>query len=120
MLSPEVGNDLAPEELDRLLHLGHGVGDEEQSGQRGDAGLLVDTDALADLCRAADEIALLEAAGLLAQRGAFERLQVFPELRAVEALYRLVVRATDRAGELRRDVDGAAVAPGLVGGAADV
>src|SRR5215467_15194998 len=42
------------------------------------------------------------------------------ELRAVEALHRLVVRAADRAGELRRDVDGAAVAPSFVGGAADV
>src|SRR6185503_1201711 len=35
--SGEVGNDLAPEQLDRVLHLGHGVGDEEQAGARGDA-----------------------------------------------------------------------------------
>src|SRR5690348_7452054 len=120
MLSPEVGYDLAPEELDRLLHLGHGVGDEEQARQRRDAGLLVDPDALADLRRAADEIALLEAARLLAQRRAFQRFEMLVELRAVEALDGVVMRAADRARELRRDVDGAAVASGLVRRAADV
>src|SRR6267142_2029451 len=112
-LSLEVGNHVAPEEVDRLLHLGHGVGHEEQAGERGDARLLVDTNALADLGRAADQVALLEAPRLLAQRGALERLQVLVELRAVEALDRLVVRAPDRARELRRDVDLRSVAPGF-------
>src|SRR5881296_550145 len=120
MLSPEVGNDLAPEELDRLLHLGHGVRDEEQARERGDAGLLVDADALADLRGAADEIALLEAARLLAQRGALQRLEVLVELRAVEAFHPLLVRATDRTRELRGDVDRAAIAPDFVGGTPDV
>src|SRR5438309_8340566 len=80
MGSPEVGDDVAPEEVDRLLHLGHRVGDEEQAGERGHAGLLVDADPLADLRRAADEVALLEAARLLAQRGSLQRLQVLVEL----------------------------------------
>src|SRR6267142_1926691 len=103
MVSPEVGNDFAPEEVDRLVHLGHGVGHEEQAGERGDARLLVDADPLADLGRAADEVALLEAARLLAQRGALERLEMLVELRAVKARDRLVVRPADRAGELWRD-----------------
>src|SRR5205085_2256721 len=64
--------------------------------------------------------ALLEAARLLAQRGALQRLQVLPELRAVEALDRLLVSTTDRARELRCDVDRRTVAPGCVGGAPDV
>src|SRR5262245_25502738 len=120
MLSPEVGNDFATEELDRLLHLGYRVRDEQQAGQGGDAGLLVDADALADFRRAADEIALLEAARLPAQRRAAERLQMLVELRAVETLHRFVVGAADRAGELRRDVDRGAVAPRLVRRATDV
>src|SRR2546427_11261208 len=99
MLSPEVGNDLAPEELDRLLHLGHGVGHEEQARERGDAGLLADADALAALRRAADEVALLEAARLPAQRGALQRLQVLVELRGMETFHRLAVGAADQAGE---------------------
>src|SRR5262249_4184055 len=49
----EMGNDLAPEELDRLLHLGHCVGDEQDAGERGDADTLVESDALGDLRRAA-------------------------------------------------------------------
>src|SRR5262245_42869033 len=80
MISPEIWNDFASEEVDRFLHLRDGVRDEEQAGQRGDPRLLVRADALADLGRAADEVALLEAARLLAQRGALERLQVLVEL----------------------------------------
>src|SRR5262245_38747962 len=113
MMSPEVGNDLAPEQVDGLLHLWHGVGHEEQAGERGDPRLLVDANALADLGRTADEVALLEAARLLAERGALERLQVLVELRAVKARDGLVVRAADRAGKLRRDVEARAVAPDL-------
>src|SRR5690349_19391979 len=59
----EVGNDLAPEQVDRLLQLGHGVGDEEDPGAGGHARALVGADALADLLGAADQVALLEAAG---------------------------------------------------------
>src|SRR5207247_10906863 len=90
-----------------------GVGDQGQARVGRAAGLLVDANALADLRRAADQIALLEAARLLAQRGALERFQVLVELRAVETRDRLVVRAPDRAGELRRDVDAPAVAARL-------
>src|SRR4029453_4673208 len=115
MSSPEIGNDFAPEELDRLLQLGHSVGHEQQAGQRGDTRPLVGPHALADLGRAADQVALLEAARLLAQRGPLQRLEVLVELRALEALYRRLVGAADRAGELRRDVDLRALAPGLRG-----
>src|SRR5207249_9721315 len=70
-----------------------------RSRERGDARLLVDANPLADLRRAADEVALLEAARLLAQRGSLQRLQVLVELRGVEALHGLLVGAADRAGD---------------------
>src|SRR4029079_14138937 len=82
---------------------------------------LISADALADLRRAADEIARLEATRLLlAQGGLLQRLEMLVELRGVEALHRVVVRAPDRARELRRDVEPGAVAPGLGRRAVDV
>src|SRR2546426_1082547 len=89
--SLEVRDDLAAEQLDRLLHLGDRVCDEEQAGQGRDAGLRIDTDPLADLLGAPDQVALLEATGLLAERRLLERLEVLVELRAVEAPDRLEV-----------------------------
>src|SRR6266404_2391399 len=111
--SREVRDDLAAKELDRLLHLRDRAGNEEHARQGRDAGLDVDADPLADLLRAADQVALLEAAGLLAERGVLERLEMPIELRGVEALDRRLVGAADGDCELGRDVDLRAVAPGL-------
>src|SRR5262249_13267111 len=63
-----------------------------------------------DLLGAADQVSLLEAARLLAQRGLLERLQMLPQLGGVEATQRFFARAADRDRELRGDVDGGAVA----------
>src|SRR2546425_3724441 len=111
--SLEVRDDLAAEQLDRLLHLGDRVCDEEQAGQGRDAGLSIDTDPPADLLGASDQVALLEAAGLLAERRLLERLEVLVELRAVEAPDRLLMGPADGDRELRRDVDLRSVAPSL-------
>src|SRR5437660_3038886 len=99
----EVRYDFAPEQLDRVLHLRHGVRDEEHTGQRRHAGGGVDTDALGDLVGAADQIALLESARLLAERRSLQRFEVLVELRGVKALDRVVMRAADRHRELGRD-----------------
>src|SRR5437660_7518015 len=76
----------APEQLDRVLHLRHGVGDEEHTGQRRHAGGGVDADALGDLVGAADQVALLEAAPLLAECRALQRFEMLVELRGVKTL----------------------------------
>src|SRR5204862_8368181 len=108
----EVGQDLAPEQLDPLVHLGDGVGHEQHAGQRSHPGLLVGADALADRVGTADEVTLLVAAGLFAERRGPERLQVPGELRGAEALERLLVRPADGDGELWGDVDLRAAATG--------
>src|SRR5438128_5766183 len=111
--SREVRDNLAAKELYRLLHLWDRTGDEEHARQGRDAGLDVDADPLADLLGAANQVALLEAAGLLAERGVLERLEMLIELRGVEALARRLVGAADGDRELGCDVDLRAVAPGL-------
>src|SRR5437762_9407537 len=116
----EVGQDLAPEQLDPLVHLGDGVGHEQHAGQRSHPGLLVGADALADRVGTADEVTLLVAAGLFAERRGPERLQVPGELRGAEALERLLVRPADGDGELWGDVDLRAVATGPLRGTVDV
>ena len=60
----------------------------------------------------AGQVALLEPAGLLAERRALERLKVLEQLAGVEVADRFVVGAADRHRELRRDVDLRAVPPG--------
>src|SRR5207247_9118998 len=79
------------------------------------AGLLVDADSLRDLLGAPDEVALLEAPGLLAQCRALEGFEVLEELGAAEAPLGFLAGAADGDGELRGDVDPRAVAPGLLG-----
>src|SRR5262245_61233379 len=82
--SLELRQDLAAEQLDRLVELGDGVRHEEHPGKCGHARLLVDADALAERLRAADQVALLIAAGLLAQGRGLQRLEMLVELRATK------------------------------------
>src|SRR5512144_1318486 len=79
--SAEIGQDLPPEELDGVVHLGHPTRDEQHAGERGDAHPLVGPDPLRDLGRAADQVARVEAPGLLSESRPLERLQVLEELR---------------------------------------
>src|SRR5947208_16335911 len=116
----EVGQDLAPEQLDPLVHLGDGVGHEQHAGQRSHPGLSVGADALADRVGTADEVRLLVAAGLFAERRGPERLQWPGELRGAEALERLLVRPAAGDGELWGAVDLGAVATGPLRGTVDV
>src|SRR5262245_53885651 len=90
--SREVGEHLAAEQLDRIVHLGDAVGHEEHPGKGRDPGRLVGADALGDLLGASDQVALLEAARLLAQRRALERLQMLVQLGGMEAAERLLAR----------------------------
>src|SRR5262245_54828459 len=116
----EVGQHFAPEQLDGVPHLRHRAGHEQHAGPRRGAGPRVGADALRNLLGAADEVALVEATGLLAQRRALERLEMLEELRRLESSHRLVVGPADRDGELWRDVDRGAVALDGRSGAVDI
>src|SRR5437867_5037799 len=75
--------------------------------------MCIETGPPAGLVGAPDQVALIETAGLLAERRLLERLEVLVELRAVEAPDRLLVGPADGDGEVWRDVDRRSVAPGL-------